>query len=518
VLEGEDEHSLVKQRAMFQERVLPDLANNIRCGNSLIGTDFYDNQQINLNQEDMYRVNVFDWNAEFPEIMKNGGFDAVIGNPPYVRQETLGNSKPYFQKHFSVYQGTADLYVYFIEKALSLLRSDGFFGFIVSNKWMRANYGKPLRQWMKQQHISEITDFGDLPVFEQATAYPCILLIKKSSPKKAFKAVQVKDLQFSDLTSYVKQNSSDVEQALLEDNGWSLGNRDMQNLLAKLRNSGIPLSEYVNGKIYSGIKTGLNEAFVIDAATKNRLIYEDSKSEEIIKPFLLGKEIKRYQTLCSSKYIIFMPKGWTNEQMGKEKDAWKWLRINYPAIASHLNQFSEKAQKRCDKGDYWWELRSCDYYNEFEKSKIILPDISSRSNFTFDSEEKYYCANAAYIISNSEKYLLGILNSVLITLFYKNISSTYRGGYLRFIYQYLSILPIRTIDFSNSIDKSLHNKMVCLIDQMLNLNRQFAEAALPQDRDMLHRQIEATDRQIDQLVYKLYDLTEEEIKIVEAEN
>ncbi len=234
--------------------------------------------------------------------------------------------KSYFQKHFSVYQGTADLYVYFIEKALSLLRPDGFFGFIVSNKWMRANYGKPLRQWMKQQHISEITDFGDLPVFEQATTYPCILLMKKSSPEKAFKAVQVKNLKFSDLTSYVNQNSFDVEQVYLEESGWSLGNRDMQKLLDKLKKSGIPLCEYVNGKIYSGIKTGLNEAFVINAFTREKLIAEDSKSDELIKPFLLGKEIKRYQPPCGGSYVIFMPKGWTNQNIGKEKDAWKWLK------------------------------------------------------------------------------------------------------------------------------------------------------------------------------------------------
>ena len=516
VLEGEDEHSLVRQRAMFQERVLPDLANNIRCGNSLIGPDFYDNQQINLNQEDMYRVNVFDWNAEFPEIMKNGGFDAVIGNPPYVRQETLGNSKPYFQKHFSVYQGTADLYVYFIEKALSLLRSDGFFGFIVSNKWMRANYGKPLRQWMKQQHISEITDFGDLPVFEQATAYPCILLIKKSSPKKAFKAVQVKDLQFSDLTSYINQNSSDVEQALLEDNGWSLGNRDMQNLLDKLRKSGVPLSEYVNGRIYRGILTGLNEAFVIDKATKNRLIYEDAKSEEIIKPFLAGRDIKHYQTPESDKYLIFTRRGIN-------------IKI-YPAIENYLRQFKQRLMPKPkdwkeDKwegrktGAYqWYEIQdTIDYYQEFEKSKIIYPNICKRPEFTFD-ENNLYTNQKCFIISLADKYLIGILNSSVMFFLFRQILPKLRGNFYEPSYIYFKDFPIYKIDFNNVNDKAKHKRISSLVDQMLNLNRQFAEAALPQDRDMLHRQIEATDRQIDQLVYKLYDLTEEEIKIVEAEN
>ncbi|MBU2496378.1 MAG: N-6 DNA methylase, partial [Candidatus Omnitrophica bacterium] len=156
VLEGEDEQSIGNQMLLFQERVLPDLSNNIKCGNSLIGPDFYSHQQMSLlDGEEIYRVNVFDWNAEFSEIMKDGGFDAVIGNPPYVRQEGLSYFKPYFEKRFSVYNGVADLYVYFIEKGVSLLRQGGFFSYIVANKWFRANYGKPQRQWMKQQHILE---------------------------------------------------------------------------------------------------------------------------------------------------------------------------------------------------------------------------------------------------------------------------------------------------------------------------------------------------------------------------
>lgn len=174
--------------------------NFAKCGNSLIGPDFYDHQQMSLfDEEEIYRVNAFDWNAEFAEIMKDGGFDAVIGNPPYVRQESLTDFKPYFEKRFSVYNGVADLYVYFIEKGVSLLRQGGFFSYIVANKWFRANYGKPLRQWMKLQHILEIIDFGDLPVFKQATTYPCILVIQKKAPGPTFRAVTIKTLDFGDL-------------------------------------------------------------------------------------------------------------------------------------------------------------------------------------------------------------------------------------------------------------------------------------------------------------------------------
>ena len=516
VLEGEDEQSIGRQMTLFQERVLPDLSNNIKCGNSLIGPDFYENRQMSLlDDEEMYRVNAFNWNAEFPEIIKNGGFDAVIGNPPYVRQEMLGDSKPYLQNHYSVYQGTADLYVYFIEKSISLLQSGGLFSFIVANKWMRANYGKPLRKWMKQQHIVEIADFGDLPVFQQATTYPCILVVKKSASSKTFKVSQIKNLHFPNLCDYINQISYEVNQTSLDVSGWSLVDKKTQELIDKLVKTGVPLAEYVEKKVYYGIKTGLNEAFVINTFIRDKLIAEDPKSEELIKPFLLGKETKRYQSPSISHYLILIPKCWTNKQMKVEKDAWKWLKNNYPAITSYLEPFAEKAQKRYDKGEYWWELRACEYYDEFEKPKIIYPNICKRPEFTFDANG-LYTNQKCFIISVDDRYLLGILNSSVTFFLFTSILPKLRGDFYEPSYVYFKRFPICTINFSKSSEKKLHDQMVNLVNQMLGLNKKLSEAKTPQAKDMLQRQIEATDKQIDQLVYKLYDLTDEEIKIVES--
>jgi type II restriction/modification system DNA methylase subunit YeeA len=221
--------------------------------------------------------------------------------------------------------------------------------------------------------------------------------------------------------------------------------------------------------------------------------------------------------LETEKHLILFPRGFTSTKSSGTDRQWDWIRNEYPAIAAHLELFKEKAEKRCDKGEYWWELRACDYYNEFEKPKMILPDISLRGNFALDQEGEKYCVNTAYIISSSQKYLLGILNSALITFVYKTVSSSYRGGYLRFIYQYLVMLPIRLINFNDPADVARHHRMVNLVDQMLTLNKKLAESKVPQTTEMLKRQIESTDRQIDRLVYELYDLTEEEIKIVEAE-
>ena len=178
----------------------------------------------------------------------------MIGNPPYVRQELLGEFKAYFQKHYETYHGVADLYVYFIEKGVSLLRNGGIFGIIVANKWMRANYGMPLRQWLKRQHIAEITDFGDLPVFQKATTYPCILRIEKSAPEAAFGAAHVDSLKNLDLGSFVEEHSFRISYAGLDDKGWSLAGDEAQALLEKLKQKGQPLGEYVGGKIYYGIQ------------------------------------------------------------------------------------------------------------------------------------------------------------------------------------------------------------------------------------------------------------------------
>lgn len=517
VLEGEKSERISKQLTITQERVLPSLHNNIKCGNSLIGPDIYSDVQTTLfEDEEYYRINPFDWNTEFSSILGGGGFDAVIGNPPYVRQELLKEQKDYFKDHYEVYQGTTDLYAYFIEKGISLLRTHGIFSYIVSNKWMRANYGKPLREWLKKQKIEEIVDFGDLPVFKKASTYPCILRVSKGKPDDTFDAVEVENLEFRDLSEYVRENKYPISQNSLDASGWSLVDEKSQALLNKLWGRGVPLGEYVEGKIFYGIKTGLNKAFVIDEEIKERLISKDPKSTEFIKPFLAGRDIKRYKESKPDKYLILFERGWTNKNSEGHNNKWKWLKDKYPAIAEHLEKYSVEGEKRYDKGDYWWELRACDYYQEFEKPKMMLPDISIKSNFTIDEKGELFCVNTAYIIGNCDYYLLGILNSKLMTFYYSLISPVFRGGFLRFIYQYLVLLPICKIDFSDPSEKAMHDKMVSLVEQMLDLNKKLDQAKLESDKEMIKRRIEATDNQIDKLVYELYGLTDEEIAIVEG--
>ena len=513
VLEEENEENIDKQLKLFAERALPSLHENIKCGNSLIGWDIVAPE---MPADEVKRINPFDWEREFPDVMKAGGFDAVIGNPPYVRQEGLKEQKKYFETHYVVYQGTADLYAYFFEKGISLLRPKGLFSFIVANKWLKANYGKPLRQFLLTKQIEEIIDFGDLPVFKTATTYPCIIRVSQEQPAREFAASKVDALDFPSLDEYVKEHWHPIHQRSLNDEGWTLGELGTENLLKKLLNGGQPLGEYVNNAIYRGIITGLNEAFVIDDKKKNQIISKDPKSANLIKPFLVGKDIKRYAPLEQGKNLILMPKGWTNSNSGDSKNKWKWFKENYPAVADHLEPFAESAEIRCDKGDYWWELRACEYYPEFEKVKIFYPDIAPKGYFTLDEIGNYYCANTGYFIVNNQKYLLGILNSRLITFYYSQLAALLRGGYLRFFTQDLAKLPIRTINFADPADKARHDRMVALVTQMLDLNKKLQEARLEQEKTLLARQIEATDASINKLVYELYGLTDEEIKVVEG--
>jgi adenine-specific DNA-methyltransferase len=300
-------------------------------------------EEIKANQ--IYE-NAFEWRFEFPEVLNDEGdfvgFDVVIGNPPYIRQEEFSSLKPYLQSRFQTFAGTADLYVYFVELSMNLLKDFGNFVFIIPNKWMRAGYGKSLRNYVKTFQINELLDFGDLQVFEEATTYPLIISLSNSTSSKNFKAVNLDTLDFpAGMESYLNENQLEVSPTGLSEDGWTLTDSRTQALLLKLKSQGISLSEYVDGKIFYGIKTGYNEAFVIDLATKERLIAEDPRSAEVIKPFLAGRDIKRYQQPKSDKFLIFTRRGIEIE--------------NYPAILSYLEGFRKSLEPKPKdfKGANW---------------------------------------------------------------------------------------------------------------------------------------------------------------------
>ncbi|MBP7678810.1 MAG: N-6 DNA methylase [Bacteroidales bacterium] len=510
-LEGETQASINQQMTLFHERVLPNLSHNIQCGNSLIGPDFYDNQY-DLFPDQMKKINAFDWHRAFPEVFAEGGFQAVIGNPPYVRQELLGDQKEYFKTHYKVYHGMADLYSYFFERGFGILGKDGLFGIIVANKWMRAKYGEPLRTWLKQKPIRQIIDFGDLPVFQQATTYPCIF-IAGGEAESTFRSTEVKTLDFTSLAEYHENNKKQISRESLNPSGWQLVDDAETNLLAKLKEKSIPLGEYVKGKIYRGVLTGLNEAFVIDQATKDRLITEDPRSAEVIKPFLAGRDIKRYQQPVSDKYLIFTRRG---------------IHIdNYPAIRNYLLQFKDKLMPRPPDwkggewkgrkpGPYkWYEIQdTVAYWQEFEKPKIIISAINKRGNYTLDLQS-VYSNDKTTIIGVEDYFLLGLLNSKACDFFIKASASTKRGGYFEYKPMYLAPLPV---PIANQDLNNHHDQIAQLVISLISLNQQIRSANLESQRQQLQRAIDHAERRIDELVYELYGLTEEEVAIIEHEH
>jgi adenine-specific DNA-methyltransferase len=464
--------------------------------------------------------NAFEWRFEFPEVLNDDGdfigFDVVIGNPPYIRQEGFKELKSYFKAQFKLFSGTADLYIFFIEKGFDILKDKGLFTFIMPNKFMQAGYGQSARKFLLEQNLIEIIDFGDIQVFEEATTYPCILAASKQPANGTFKTAKINSKDFiNDFPAYVSNVTNIIKHKSLNDETWLVSNTQDQILLQKLISKGKKLEEYIDGGAKRGVLTGLTKAFVIDDATKANILSNDSKATEIIKPFLLGRNVKPYGTGKNTHYLILVPKGFTIKRNlppdnphyvaeppprygDMEFDtAWHWFKENYASIAKHLIQYKTKAEKRSDKGDFWWELRACDYYDKFEKPKIMYQVLQVKPCFIYD-EEGLYCNNSMWFIPSNDKVLLGILNSKMGWWLISKYCTAIQNGY-QLIWKYFSQIPIATGN------ETVREKIAYLVTEILSIKKQNPASDTT-----------ALENQIDQLVYQLYELTDEEIKIVEG--
>jgi hypothetical protein len=486
----------------------------------------------------------FDFRTTFSEVFhEKKGFDVVIANPPYVRQESIKALKPDLAKVFpGFYCGTADLYTYFYKKGIELLKANAHLCFIAPNKFMRASYGKNTRRLLAGEVTpKQVIDFGDLPIFD-ATTYPSIILVQKCRARSQnaplslasdglFGEQSLQVATFTDISQIenpeqtIKEIGFKLSPDDLKDEGWTLERPEILALMDKLRKAGKPLGKYVQGRFYRGILTGLNEAFVIDEATREKLITGDPKSAELIKPWLRGRDIKKWKAEWAGLYLITIPSSANKEwPWSKEKTEAKARQIfakNYPAIHQHLSGHEDKLKKRDDQGQFWWELRSCAYYEGFERPKIVYPDIAQASEFTYDTNG-FFLGNTAYIIPINETWLLGVLNSKLIWWFYLNLSSMIRGGFVRFIAQYMEQLPIPvTTNNQTTIIGNHVQKILALEQSAARLGN--APCKTPDSPNVCRAQspiapqtdVSKLEAEIDQMVYQLYGLTPEEIAIVE---
>ena len=445
----------------------------------------------------------FLWKLHFPEVFRNGGrFDVVIANPPWVRDEKIKDQKPGLSRSYETYTGGADLYVFFYERAVKLLKTGGTISFISSNKFFRAAYGKKLRAFLTENtSIINLIDFGDLPVFD-ATTYPSVLIAKRLNGSEAVHDVKAFTLKSQEELKHFEEvfdkHAISLPQSSLSSEGWLIEDARVFAVLGKIRKAGPTLDEYVNGKIFYGIKTGLNEAFVIDDETRKRLIKEDKKSAEAIKPFLRGRDIKRYAIQGNGLSLIYIPYKWTDENRGR-KGPEAFFKEKYPAIHRHLRQFEEELKARDDQGDYWWEMRPCKYLEEFHRPKVIWGNLGETASFSYDSSSLYLSAPAC-MIPNDGLFLLGLLNSKAADFYFHQIAAVRQGGYLEYKPMYVSQLPVPKP--TNSDRSSIEPR----VEKTLADKKRDPEA----DTSVL-------EREIDKIVYKLYGLTEEEIKIVESD-
>lgn len=480
VLEGEDEQSIGKQMRMFQERVLPDLSNNIKCGNSLIGPDFYAQQQMSfIDEEELFKVNAFDWQTEFNDIMKDGGFDAVIGNPPYGA-DFSENMNPYFKNTYSTYVWRGESYLLFVEQAFNLLKKGGLFSYIIPDTYLNLGFTQSLRTFLLQN--SKLQNIVSLPsnVFIGATVDTTVLVAQKAEKTNTFHNTSVRVDVFNKKRAISAIENPDRNFGIntncwYEENAFNVRSDQIEiELVSKVSKKYKIISDYA--EIFYGIKAyqvGKGKPPQTEQIRDEKPFTSDFQKSNEWCPFFDGKHVGRYELL------------WSNNN---------WL--NY--------------------GKWLAEPRTPEKY---EGEKILIRKIIGKTLIATYIPETSYCNTLLFVLKLktkdlfSYKYVLGILNSHFIGWYFRKKfqiteDDTFPQIMIRDILQFP--LPI--------VSNALHDQMVSLVDQMLDLNKKLAESKMPQTTEMLCRQIDMTDMRIDQLVYELYGLTDEEIKIVESES
>lgn len=522
VLEGENEQTINAQIKMFHERALPDLANNIKCGNSLIGPDFFEGKLL-VDAEERMRINAFDWKSEFKEIMDGGGFDAVIGNPPYVRIQRIEHAEAdYIFNHYDTASSKTDLATIFVDKALSLCSDRSRVGLICTSQWMSTEYGRGLRGLLSEGRIVELIDFGSLSVFEKANTYPAIFILSRTPSFKTFVLKKIRREDSLSLIGLEESVATTVVINSLNVDSWNLGAFDLESYLRSHRVPFKPLGEY--GGALIGTLTGMDRAFVVTAeqATMKQL------EAGVLLPYAYrGAEIRAYETIEPQSRIIYpYEEGPDGEARLLSEKA---LRTRFPNAYKFLVAFKEPLRQRQDtrklyaRGMDWYRYLRPGRFDYIRPPKLIIKGIDTRATVGFLLENTAFNgANCPGILLTSItdlsiEFFVGVLNSSLATYFLRQICPPKLSGYTRFNASSVNRMPIRLLDISDAKARESHDRMVQLVDARRVLSKDLAGAKADHERTTLHRQIDMTDKQIDTLVYELYGLTEEEIRIVEGD-
>ncbi|EPY8040209.1 class I SAM-dependent DNA methyltransferase [Campylobacter coli] len=457
----------------------------------------------------------FEWRFEFPEILDDDGnfkgFDLIIGNPPYIRQEELKELKPHLAKNYKVYKGTSDIYTYFYELGFNVLKDrGGVLSYITSNKYTRAGYGEALREFLlKNVKFLEYTDLNGIKVFDSATVDTSILCFEKSKSKdNKFKYLALSNeiLKTCAYNIGLYKDFAEFSQNSLSKESFTFSDENTSALKAKIERIGTPLKEWQGLNIYRGILTGYNEAFIITTEKRNEILAnckdeaEKERTAKLIRKMLRGRDIKRYSYEWAGLWVINAHNGYKN-QNGEKVEA---INIeNYPSLKKHFDEFYPQLEKRADKGLTPYNLRNCAYIEEFEREKIVYSEIVRKPQFYLDTKLNFYAEATSFILTGENlKYLIAFLNNDFVAFIFKTF---YAGGNLgengfRYKKAFLEKLPIPKI---NSKNQKLADELINLVDEILK--------AKEQDKNANTQELE---NKINSLVYKLYNLNEEEIKII----
>ena len=535
-------------RTAQKGRKLTSLNSNIKCGNSLI------------DDPEVAGEKAFNWQNEFPDVFERGGFDVVIGNPPYVSHDNIDN-KNFLQKNYATYQAFADIFCFFYELGIRILKQKGLLSYITSNSFLKAEYGKPLRElFIEKTTINELINIEETQIFSDAIVNSVITTVAKSNDKKSNARI-VNDIYDpkTDFWVFVENNQFLYLQSDFDNLSWNLIRPEKLKLRNKINANRLTLEE-LNVKIRLGLATGSNEAFVISEDKKAELIRQDIKSSELIKPLLRGRDIHRYKYELPNLYLLLTKNGID-------------VPNNYPAIFNHLDSFGDKFKERGAKGQHWTNLRSCSFFDDFKKEKIVWIELTDKGRFSKCVDEIYLLNSAYFLIPSQDvsiDYLLAILNSKLIEFYLKQIANTSGMGITRWINVYVKEFPIALSNKKTEVELSkLSGEMSNFITSLNRKNRAFSKyfttiyelgklskkllnwheldfvefinelnkaiektggnkltksdvmewmelfEAKNSEAQTLKREIENTDSEIDQMVYELYGLTKEEIEIVE---
>jgi hypothetical protein len=527
-MEGETEASIATQMSLWHERILPSLENNIKSGNSLIDVDYYSGE---LDFGNERTTKPFNWKKGFPEIFKNDGFDIIIGNPPYIRIQSIIENSPgqgsYFRKKYeSASKGNYDIYVIFVEQALSITNSKGSVSFILPHKFFTAQYGVGIRKVLKSKNaIDEIVHFGHQQVFSSATTYTCILTLHKQRKRNSFDFIKVDDLE--SWQNSKKKIDSNISVDDLNYDEWNFISGNQQQLFNKVKQIGISL-ENVTKRIFQGLKTSADKIFIVKKIKENSKVIEifcpqneiNYKVErELFHPLIKGGDSRNF-ILAKTDLLILFP--YSNSKLIDIDDIKQKYPLTYSFLKDHKHYLENRENGKM-KNEKWFGYVYPKALDVISLPKLFTPDISPKASFAYDSIGNIFFTggvSGGYGIIPKEnvtaKYLLALLNSNLLDWFLKQMSTQMRGGWYSFEAKYIKHLPIRMIDIANKTEIKIQKDIENLVDQLIKLYLEKAEIKLESSINQIQSKIEYMEDQLNHIIYKLYDLTIEDIQIIEG--